>query len=250
MLLRTLVCIAIALSLAGHAATAETLQARCKVAKTIDMGASPQKVETTSDYVRSRPDFDWVFVYDLDLGRLCQVANEGICALTSEDVKADETGKLAGSTAAFSSGERGNLILSPQRGSWIFQTGLKQTVGGAGACALAPATPQQVALLFRDPARDIDVLCAGRLNVEAAILEASGNDMTGGEIYRAEKLSQAQNIAMFAYSLINRTLNRGYDLYTAMAAALAEANAYARRPDAERQAGMSECEARLQELNP
>ncbi|MBA3068659.1 MAG: hypothetical protein FP825_09270 [Hyphomonas sp.] len=249
MLLRTLACIAIAQSLAGHAATAETLQARCKVAKTTDMSVSPQKVETTSDYVRSRPDFDWVFVYDLDLGRLCQVANEGICALISEDVKADDAGKLTGSTAAFSSGERGNLILSPQRGNWVFQTGLKQTMGGAGDCSLSPATPQQVALLFRDPARDIDLLCAGRLSVEAQILQSLGNDQTGGEMYRAEKLSQAQNIMAVAVSLLDRTGNRGYGRDESVLAAQMESEAYARRSEAERRNGFLECEARLQELN-
>ena len=248
MWLRLASCFTLLLGL-GCGAAAETLQARCKVDRTIDLGTSPNKVERRSEEIRSRPEHDWVFVYDLALGRLCQVTPEDICMLTSETLTANAAGDLKGATTAFSSGETGNLTLSPSRGNWIYQSKLKQTLGKAGDCTVSPADRQQEALLFRDPARDIDLLCAGRLNVEAQILQSLGNDPTGGEQYRADTLAQAQTIMAVAVALLDRTGNRGYTRDASLLAAQMESEAYAQRSEAERRSGFLECEARLQALN-
>ena len=242
-------CWLVMLAMISGSAGAETLQARCKVDRTIDMNVSPQKVEPQPDSIRGRPESDWVFAYDLELGRLCQVAVEGICLMTSEDVTASAAGDIKATTTDFSSGEIGNLILSPSRGNWAFQSKLKQTLGKAGDCTVTPADRQQVALLFRDPARDIDLLCAGRLSTEAQILQSLGRGPTGGEAYRAEKLSQAQNIMAIAVSLLDHTGNRGYGRDESVLAAQTESQAYAQRSDVERQRDFAECEARLQELS-
>ena len=249
MLQRRVSCLLIILAMVSGSAGAETFQARCKIDRTIDMSVSPQKVEQQPESIRARPEFDWVFAYDLELGRLCQVASEGICLMTSDDLTASAAGDIKGTTTAFSSGEIGNLTLSPSRGNWVFQSKLKQTLGKAGDCTVTPADRQQVALLFRDPTQDIDLLCAGRLSTEAQILQSLGRHPTGGETYKAEKLSQAQNTMAIAVSLLDRTGNRGYGRDESLLAAQTESQAYAQRSDAERQRDFAECEAHLQQLS-
>jgi hypothetical protein len=226
-------------------AFAETVVARCKVDRIIDMSTTPNKVEKRSDSWRANPDLDWVFAYDLSLGRLCQVDNSGICMLTSEDFNKTPDGKLAGATKAFSSETSGNLIISPDSGRWIFQSGLTQSAGKAGDCTFAAASAQETALVTRNPALDIDVLCAGRLMVDASIYEARSNDTSGGEAWRASQLENAQNLMQIANTLMSRTTNRGYGRDEAQLAAVTEAQAFAQRPESERATGSAACEAHI-----
>ncbi len=239
----------IAMGLAIGPATGETMQARCKSDHTSDTSSFPNKSEKTSDFIRSREEYDWVFAYDLDLGRACKVAAEGICWFTSDDFAAGDNGELKGSTKSFPSEDSGNLYLFPSTGRWAYQSGTTQTVGKAGDCTVSPASRSQIALVARDPSLDIDILCAGRLNVEAMILNRLGEDMTGGEVYRAEKISEARNFMAIANALLDRTSNRGFGRDEGLLAALQESEEYTQRSDVQRQADMAECEARLQELN-
>jgi len=229
-------------------AMADTIQARCKVDRTVDLKVQPNKIERRSESLRANGDFDWVFAYDLELGRLCKV-DAGICMMTSEDFAKAPNGDLKGSTTEFSSERIGNLILSPSSGRWIYQSDLVQTTGKAGDCAFSAADMQQVALVSRDPTRDFDVLCAGRLNAEAKILEAISKDPSGGDLYRADKLSEARTVMGLANAFLDRTNNRGYDRDKSNIAALEEAQSYVQRTQSQRREDFSLCEARLTALN-
>jgi hypothetical protein len=229
-------------------AVADTIQARCKVDRTVDLKVQPNKIDKRSESLRANAGMDWVFAYDLTLGRLCNVGTADICMMTSDDFAADPNGDLKGSTTDFSSGRRGNLILTPSSGRWIYQSDGVQTSGKASDCTFAPADTQQIALVSRDPTRDIDVLCAGRLNAEALILEAISKDPSGGAIYRADKLSEAQNVMGLANALLDRTNNRGYGRDASQLAALEEAQAYVKRAQSQRGEDISICEAHLSAL--
>lgn len=230
-------------------ALAETIQARCKVERTVDLKVQPNKIEKRSESLRKNADFDWVFAYDLGLGRLCKVGAAGICMMTSNNLATTPNGDLEGTTTEFSSERMGNLILSPSTGRWAYQSDLEQTAGKAGDCTFSAASTQQIALVARDPTRDIDVLCAGRLIAEAGILEAISKDLSGGQLYRDGKLAEAQNVMGFANVLLGRINNRGYERDTPDIAALAEAQSYLQRTPSQRQQDFSLCEAHITALS-
>lgn len=214
---------------------AEPVLARCKVERTIDLSVSPQKVERRSESLRANVLFDWLFVYDLTgSARLCQLGDE-VCNRSAEGI-IEEGGRILASTADWPTGATGSVSIYPSTGRWIFQQGLFQTMGGKGDCTFGEPTEHQVALLTLNPARDRDVLCAARLAVEAEILNAQ------------DQYQPAQAALRWAQSLLDRTVNRGYDRTARDAAIMAERTAYAARDDAGRKADFALCQTRMMEL--
>lgn len=224
-----------AVALAVPAAHAEPVLARCKVERMVDLSVSPQKSEKRSDVLRADPRFDWLFVFDTaGSRRLCNLGEE-LCSRRAEAITIDGD-EVRASTLDWPDGPSGVLSINTRSGRWIFQQGLSQTVGGQGDCAFSAPTEHQVALLTLNPARDRDVLCAARLVVEAEILNSQG------------QAQPAQAVLGWAQTLLDRTVNRGYDRAARDAAVKAERAAYAARDDAGRKADFAPCQTRMEEL--